>query len=197
MDTLYSFNALQKFFDIYNVSRLADLTLTKDNAIGFNSKKEYEEAELQAYIKSLLEVFNRLIENPEHYRQNKASIILEWIDMMKTILDVQEGIIKIVASKITIDEDEEVSWFLKFSIYSVQELLERGKKEINRQRGLVRQRRKNLKYVRHETVYALQTISYYCLKILMAAYNVKKKKEEPALALQEISESLYQTKNFE
>jgi hypothetical protein len=188
---------LQHFFDKYSVSRVADLTITKEHAIGFKSKKEYEEAELQACVESFMAVLKRLIDHPEHYKQNKPSIILEWMDMMKTVLNAQESILKIVSPKITIHENKEVSWFLKFALDSIQELIRRGKKEINRQRGLIRQRRSSPKQIRYDTLFALQTISYHCLKILMVAYDVKSKKENPAETLKIISDSLYGTKNFE
>ncbi len=197
MSILSDFAEIRNFLDKFRISRAAELTLTKEMFVGFKSKDEYLEAQLQAHIESFVETASQLVEHPDHYKRNTRGITLEWLDLMKRLLVAQEGIFKIVSEQAAFDENEEIAWVLRFATYSVITLMERGKREINRQRGLLRQRRLSPLEVRERTVFMLQTISYYYLRILLTAYNVQNEKEKTTQALNVIAESLFKTKDYE
>lgn len=192
MASASTFDKLYEFFYKYKVNQIAELNT---EVVGFKTRAEYLTEEMKAYADSFFDATNRLLRDVHFYSQNTGPVVLEWLDLIDQLLSATEGIIKIGLENL-VEEDETRARALKFSVYSLQSLIQFARKEIRKKRGDLRKRYSLAMDVRESTLVLLTNVFYYFIKILIASIKVANREEEPEQILSVSADAFYKLRQL-
>jgi hypothetical protein len=188
------FNAVTYLTDFFNSCRVDSIAQLKQDREQLTSKVsvlQTQEPQLTSAIQEFLNISLDLLNRIDYYSQDSGVAVLQWLSQVDRLLVATESIIKEALGDL-VASDTESTWPYDFAVYTVFRILERTRRNVQRNRITLRSRYSLVREVRQRTLLALANTFCYFLMILCTLVNVKEEKESPTRILEITGEALSQ-----